>query len=82
MKQLLELGVSGKEGLSSEHLSKNAFDGLDVDPDGVMLRSEKCHGSPIPESDNLVGVALKRNGEGAVEAQIGNLEDPPVLVDK
>jgi hypothetical protein len=81
MKQLLELGVFGKEGLASDHLCEDAFDGLDVDPNGVMLRSEKCHGSHVPESDNLIGVALKRNGEGAIEAQISNLEDPLVLVD-
>jgi hypothetical protein len=80
MKQLLELGVSGKEGLASDHLGEDASDELDVNPGGVMRGSEKCLWSPVPKSDNLIGVALKRNDEGATDAQVGNLEDALVLV--
>ncbi|KAB1224240.1 hypothetical protein CJ030_MR2G005727 [Morella rubra] len=62
---------------ASDHFSKNAFDGKDVNSGRVMRGFEKDLGSPVPESDDLVGLALERHGEGAAEAKIGDLEDPP-----
>lgn len=82
MKQLLELGVSRKKGLASYHFREDATYGPDVDPGGVMGGSEEDLGSPVPESHDLVGVALERNGECTAKAKISDLEDAPVLVDK
>ncbi|KAB1224265.1 hypothetical protein CJ030_MR2G019266 [Morella rubra] len=62
---------------ASDHFSKNASDGKDVDSGRVMRGSQKDLGSPVPESDDLVGLAIERHGEGAAEAKIGDLEDPP-----
>lgn len=56
--------------MSPNHLSEDVSNGPDVDPGGVMRRSEQNLGHPIPESDDLLGVALERNDEGATEAQI------------
>jgi len=36
----------------------------------------------IPQSDNLMRVALERDGEGAAEAQISDLENPLLLVEE
>nr|POF11726.1 hypothetical protein CFP56_49263 [Quercus suber] len=38
--------------------------------------------SPVPKSNDLVCVALQRNGEGASESKICDLQNPPVLVDQ
>ncbi|GLT53213.1 hypothetical protein SLA2020_265000 [Shorea laevis] len=40
-----------------------------------MRGSEQNLECPVLDSDDLVGVALERNGEGAVEAQIDDLEN-------
>ena len=34
----------------------------------------------VPQSDDLVRVALERHGEGSPEAKIGDLQDPSLLV--
>lgn len=80
MKQLLELRVTREQSLPSNHLSENATNGPHVDSSGVMSGTKKHLGSPIPESNNLVGIAFERNGEGASEAKIGDLENPLVLI--
>ena len=82
MKQLLELGVARKESLTPCHLSKDATDGPDINGGGVMSGSKKNLRSPVPESNDLVRVALERNGEGASESKICDLQNPPVLVDQ
>ncbi|GLT52913.1 hypothetical protein SLA2020_262220 [Shorea laevis] len=67
-----DVGVFFRErGLLPDHLGEDVSNGPDVDPSGVMRRSEQNLGRPIPESDDLLGVALERNGEGVAEAQIG-----------
>lgn len=47
-----------------------------------MSRTEEDFRRAIPESNNLVRVALKRYGEGAAEAEIGDLENPSFLVEQ
>lgn len=45
-----------------------------------MSGTKKHLGSPIPESNNLVGIAFQRNGEGASKAKVSDLENPLVLI--
>jgi hypothetical protein len=49
MKRLLELRVSGKEGLASDHLSEDATDGPNVDPGGVMCGCRRSR-HPLPNA--------------------------------
>lgn len=86
----MKFGISGKEGLSSDHFScrrrkaselvkrtiekggkrregesptKDASDRPNINPSGIMSGTQQNLGCPIPEGDNLVGVALERNRE-------------------
>ena len=51
--QLVNLGVSGEEGLLGDELGEDAADGPHVDTDRVVLTAEQDLRSAIPESDNL-----------------------------
>lgn len=58
--------------------TENATNGPHINTSGVMRGSKQDLGSPIPKSNNLMSVALERDGQGAAEARSAILRIPRV----
>jgi hypothetical protein len=82
VEELLELGVAGEERLLPRELGEDAPDGPDVHRGGVVRAAQQNFGSSVPQRDDLVRVRFNRHGEGASEAEVGNLDDVLGFVDE
>lgn len=63
-----------------EWLTKDTGNRPDINPSGVMNRAKENLRGSVPESNNLMSVALERDAQGVTEAEINDLKNTLVLV--
>lgn len=78
---LVDLGIAREKRLALSHLCEDATYRPDVYWRRVLLLPKEDLGGAVPERDDLMGVGLDREAEGACEAKVSKL-DVTVLVDE
>jgi hypothetical protein len=68
--------------ITLNYITKDATDRPHIDSDGIMSGTKQHLRSPIPKSDNLMGITLKRHSKGTTQSQISNLKNPSLLIKK
>lgn len=74
LENLVNLRVTGEQGLSRAHLRKDAAHGPHVHTGRVLPAAEQDLGGAVPERHDLVGVRAQRDAKGAGEAKVSKLE--------
>jgi len=81
LEDLINLRITGEEGLPRAHFSENAPHRPHVNAGRILTTAEQDLRGAVPEGDDLVGVGAKGDAEGAGETEIGELE-VSILVNK
>lgn len=61
-------------------ITEYATNGPHIDSGRIMSGTEQDLRSPIPESNDLVGVAFERDGESTTKAKVGDFENTLILI--